>query len=302
MSNSFKATNEQIESIIHYYNADKINIKNDIFLFQAKAIDFSVSIYKNGTVFFQGKEAEKEFLKWNPNDLDLKNKTEKKMEMNHIGSDEVGCGDYFGPVVVCAALVKKEDYPYLYEIGIQDSKQLTDIKIQNLALLLQKRVQYVSFVLSTKKYNELHEKGYNLNKIKAYLHNFVLYKLAEKTQFKGEMIVDQFCSEKLYYHYLNDFHPNEIQYHLHFTPKAENKYLAVACASILARDLFIKEMQKLENEIGYSPIYYGAGHKVDELATKIVIEKGTQYLKKYVKFHYKNTEKVLQNLNEKKYF
>ncbi len=305
MSNSFKATKEQVERIIDYYQNDKIEIQNDSFLFRAARKDFNVNIYKTGTVLFQGENAESEYKKWisffdnaNINNMELK----EKENIEHIGSDEVGCGDYFGPIVVCATYVKKEDVSFLMDIGVKDSKQLTDKDIEIIAPLIKKKVQYASFILTPKKYNELHEKGYNLNKIKAYLHNFVLFHLVKETKFSGKIVVDQFCSEDLYYHYLWDYHPDEIQRNIFFTPKAENKYLAVACASILARNIFIQEIRKIKKQIGCSTLYLGANQKVDELALKIAEEKGIDYLKQFVKFHYKNTEKILEELNRKNNF
>ena len=75
--------------------------------------------------------------------------------------------------------------------------------------------------------------------------------------------------------------------------KAENKYIAVACASIVARETFLKEIDKMSEELGYK-IILGASNKVDELAKKILDEKGMDYLKQYIKFHFKNTQKILE--------
>ena len=105
--------------------------------------------------------------------------------------------------------------------------------------------------------------------------------------------MDQFCSEDLYYNYLRDYKNENIVKNITFKTKAESKYLAVACASIVARDIFINEIEKLKEETGYN-ILLGADSKVDDLARKIYEEKGLDFLKNIVKFHFKNTEKILK--------
>lgn len=286
MNNSFKATNEQVNQIKEHYKDYQIENDNPMFLFKAKTNNFSVFIYNNNTVLFQGKDASNEYIKWYM--------SEDEEVIDHVGSDEVGVGDYFGPIVVTASLVKKEDYEYLKFVGVRDSKQLSDKDILEIAPMIIPKIKSVTFVLSNNKYNEIHtDKDFNLNKIKAYLHNFVLYKLVHKEKFDGKIIIDQFCSEDLYYSYLRDYKTNDIQTNIYFTIKAENKYLAVACSSIIARYTFLKEIEKLEQEIGYK-IPLGASSEVDKLGKRIVDEKGIGFLKNYVKFHFKNTEKILE--------
>lgn len=305
MSNSFKTNENQLKELIEYYNEyQDLNVLNESILFKAKTDTFSVIIYKTLTVLFQGKDAQIEFNRWNDNqqlelELDLeKNKNGDEIVedfIDHIGSDEVGCGDYFGPVVVCCAYVKKENYEYLKSIGIKDSKQLSDEKIIQLADKIIKKIPVAYFVLSNKKYNEMIEKGFNLNKIKAYLHNHVLYNLVKTHKFDGKIVLDQFCNETLYYQYLKEL-KNNIQSGIHFTTKAENKYIAVACASIVARYIFLEKIKEIENEIG-EKIILGANENVNLLAKKIYENKGMDYLSLYVKKHFKNTNKILQETN-----
>ena len=198
-------------------------------------------------------------------------------------------------MVVCCAYVKKENYEYLKSIGIKDSKQLSDEKIIQLADKIIKKIPVAYFVLSNKKYNEMIEKGFNLNKIKAYLHNHVLYNLVKTHKFDGKIVLDQFCNETLYYQYLKEL-KNNIQSGIHFTTKAENKYIAVACASIVARYIFLEKIKEIENEIG-EKIILGANENVNLLAKKIYENKGMDYLSLYVKKHFKNTNKILQETN-----
>lgn len=299
MANSFKANQETIAKIIEYYkDLQDENITSNISIyFKASCKDFTVLIYSTGTVLFQGKKAKEELARWTVLDeeqlsFNLEYEQIVDDEVDHIGSDEVGCGDYFGPIVVTSAFVNKENYHYLVDIGVKDSKKLTDEKIKELANLIKDKVTSVTFVLSNEKYNEIYgNNSYNLNKVKAYLHNFVLHKLTSKLDFNGPVIVDQFCEKNTYFNYLKDYKTNEIQQGITFTTKAESKYIAVACASILARNRFIEEIEKIRNETGYD-IPLGASDRVDQVAKQILEEKGMDYLSKYVKLHFKNTNKI----------
>ena len=190
----------------------------------------------------------------------------------------------------CLHYVKKENYEFLKSIGVKDSKQLSDATIIQLAKKIIDTIPVAYFVLSNKKYNEMVEKGFNLNKIKSYLHNYVLYNLVKKYNFNGKIVIDQFCSEELYYSYLSEL-KNDIQKGIHFTTKAENKYIAVACASIVARYIFLEKINEIEKIIN-EKIILGASEKVDLLAKKIYEEKGLEYLSNYVKIHFKNTNKI----------
>lgn len=299
MANSFKADISTIEKIIEYYKDLQDETVNTNIYFKASCKQFSVIIYSNNTVLFQGKNAKDELARWTVLDdeqlsINLEYEEVIDDEVDHIGSDEVGCGDYFGPVVVTSCFVKKENYHYLVDIGVKDSKKLSDEKVRELAKLIKDKVQSATFVLTNKKYNEIHSNNvYNLNKIKAYLHNFVLHKLTSKLDFKGRVVIDKFCEENKYFNYLKDYKTKDIQKDITFTIKAESKYIAVACASIIARDTFLNEIDKIKQETGYN-IILGASSEVDKLAKQILDEKGMDYLSNYVKLHFKNTEKIKQ--------
>ena len=136
MSNSFKADLNQVKQIIEYYSDHQKEVNQTNIYFKASTDDFSVLIYSNLTVLFQGKKATEEYRKWN--------KIEESESINldtHMGSDEVGCGDYFGPIVVSAALVEKDDIQYLLDIGVKDSKQLNDAKIKEIAPLIISKIK-----------------------------------------------------------------------------------------------------------------------------------------------------------------
>ncbi len=285
-SYSFKADEAKVEKIVQFYDYCRVTSNNPTILFRAATKDFTIQIYTNHTVLIQGSKAVNEYAIW---------QTSQDC-FSHIGSDEVGTGDYFGPVVVASCLVRSEDYPLLFQLGVKDSKQLNDATIRQIAPILEKKLKAKVSILNNTKYNQIyHSDKYNMNKMKAYLHNFLITRLKDETKFEGPIIIDQFCDEELYFRYLKDYKSTAITHSVSFYIKAENKFLAVACASIIARYEFLKQLDKMEKVL-QRPILKGASSDVDHLAIAIAKEKGIDYLKDYVKFNFANTKKVLKAL------
>ena len=181
-------------------------------VFQADEADTVVTLYQSGKAVFQGISADIDANIWieterhlNP-DKNVKYKvagTDKPKEKkainfnanlyncNAIGSDEVGTGDFFGPVVVAAAYVTKKDIPFLEELKVKDSKKLTDEQILKIVPQIIKRIPYSCMILSNKEYNTMYSQHTNLNVIKAVLHNKVLLDLASKYKNYDYIIVDE---------------------------------------------------------------------------------------------------------------
>ncbi len=173
------------EKMIKYYEDMKKDKVIPYVVFQAVDNDTVITMYESGKVMFQGKSADVDASMWIEMDgaekIVKERKEKDKADMKYyntssIGSDEVGTGDYFGPIVVTASLVKKEDIPYLEELGIKDSKKLTDDKILEIAPKVAKRIKYKSIILTNSEYNQKY-KDNNMNKIKAIMHNkaFILF-------------------------------------------------------------------------------------------------------------------------------
>lgn len=284
---------------------------------QAKDGDTVITLYESGKVVFQGKDADLSSDFWistekiNSGKVDVKNsetKTKKdKLEKNEyinprvynstaIGSDEVGTGDYFGPIVVTAAYIKKEDIPFLEELGIKDSKKLTDNQILELVPKFIKKIQYESMILSNKEYNDFYSTDINMNKIKAILHNKVLYKLSNKVNDYEYIIVDQFAEPYVYFNYLKN--TSNIVKNITFLTKGESKHLAVACASLISRYIFITEFDKLSKSLNIE-LPKGASDQVDNIGATIVKNYGIDKLKDIAKLNFKNTEKINNIINEK---
>ena len=151
------------------------------------------------------------------------------------------------------------------------------------------KIPYSSYILNNTDYNKVHNESINMNKIKAILHNKVLLSMVNKNLPYEKIVVDQFTPPAKYYEYLSDVKDKVIN--IIFTPKAEEQCLSVACASIISRYIFLKTMHDISTELGID-IPKGAGTLVDEVASKLVQEKGFDILTKYAKLNFKNTEKV----------
>ena len=282
--------------------------------FQADDGDTVVTLYTSGKAVFQGNDADLSSEYWietekinsgtavvtNSNDKSkktLKSNIKKEENIYHnvnsVGSDEVGTGDYFGPIVVTSAYVTKDDVNYLDSLGVMDSKKISDDKIKEIAPLIAKRIKYKSLILNNNDYNKFHSKEYNMNKIKAILHNKVLYQMINEEKPKYDyIIVDEFAKENRYYDYIKDS-PN-IQKDITFMTKAEDKCLSVACASIISRYLFLKEFDKLSDSL-HLPLPKGASSSVDEMGKEIVEKYGKEKLYECAKLNFMNTERILRN-------
>ncbi len=304
----FKVSDNIKNKMIDHYK-DMVTGKPPYSIFQVKDYDCVITLYESGKVMFQGIGADIEANMWkdlemhfnNRNiDNEIKEKDDKVNDKTYyyydaIGSDEVGTGDYFGPIIVTATLVKKETRKLLEDLKIMDSKKMTDDKILRCAPILMNKIPYVTFTLTNSKFNELTSKGFNMNKIKAILHNKVLYELSNKEKDNyHKIIIDQFTSPRSYFTYLKQENITEKVTKITFLTKGESKHLSVAAASVISRYLFLQEMDKLSKKYNVN-ILKGASDKVDEVAREIVKKYGKDELYKIAKINFKNTEKALKN-------
>ena len=308
MTISFKISDNTKEKMIEHYKYMTRPKTPQYAIFQADDADTVITLYESGKVVFQGISADIDANIWRETEIMLngkapeeKEKKEKKEDndktdyyfINSIGSDEVGTGDYFGPIVVCASYVNKKDISFLEDLGVRDSKKITDEKILKIAPDIMKRIPYSAYILKNTEYNTLQEKGYNMNKIKSILHNKVLLSLMKKDNYITDMVViDQFTSPRSYYSFLKG--EDNVFRKITFTTKAEDKCLSVACSSIISRYIFLKECEELGNKLG-SFVPKGASTMVDDYGKKIVNKFGKDILREVAKLNFKNTEKILNN-------
>lgn len=212
----------------------------------------------------------------------------------HIGTDESGKGDYFGPMVVAAVLLDSVTWSKLDALGVKDSKLFSDRRCRDLAMRIREMChgKYEEVEISPKRYNELYasfrRERKNLNHLLAWGHARAIESLLERFSCT-HAVADQFGDERYIRSRLM-----EKGKHLHLiqVPKGE-RYLAVAAASILARDRFIARMHKLSHDYGFE-LPKGASETVVIAGRRIVKEKGEEELGKVAKLHHKTTNKILE--------
>lgn len=280
MSNfSIKLSEEKIKVLkdtFKDYIKDNKNEYVDTFI---QRDDLTITIYKSQKVVFQGNDA---FFYASAY---LENKANRQ-----AGSDEVGTGDVFGPIVVCSAIIEENDYDYLNEKRITDSKQLNDQYIKSIGKELMSKFKHSLLILDNGTYNKVHETD-NLNAIKAKMHNKAYLNLIDKGyDIPKAAYVDQFCSEDDYYRYL--VNEKDVYHNLIFETKAEEKYPAVAVASIISRYAFLEYMDKLEEKYkmrfqkGSSDL-----ESIDKTIQLFISKYGKDKLKYVGKLHFKNFDK-----------
>ena len=293
-----KVSDTTREKLIKFYEGKKRDKVIPYVVFQAQDEDTVITLYESGKVMFQGTSADVDADMWREIDgqtkIDkkkIKEEEKKYYYSSTVGSDEVGTGDYFGPIIVSSAYVTKDQIELIEKLGIKDSKKLDDDKILKIAPQLIKNIKYKSLIMTNKEYNEKYSSSYNINKIKAIMHNKVLYRIIQEENPEYDyIIVDEFAREKRYYEYL-DGNPT-IQKGITFMTKAEDKNLAVACASVISRYIFLKEFDKMCDEI-HIPLPKGAGKDVDNIGKEVVEKYGKEKLKEIAKTNFKNTERIL---------
>lgn len=278
-------------------------------IFQADTGDTIVTLYESGKAMFQGVSADIEAGMWESIGKDKENidyfidreeVKEKKEEttipidISSVGSDEVGTGDYYGPIVVTASYVNKDDIPFLTELGVKDSKKLSDEQILKIVPKIIKRIKYKTIMLSNKEYNKNYGKDMNMNKIKAVLHNKVLTEMVKDNEY-DYIVVDQFEPELSYYKHLSEV-PSPLK-GITFITKAEDKCLSVACSSLISRYIFVKEIDKLGDKYGIF-LPKGANYYVEDVGIKLVEKYGVNVLKEVAKLNFSNTDRILKEVRK----
>lgn len=305
---------EQQQKVKTTYASNKVDRNAPGVVFAAKLPDVAVTVYKSGKVMFQGNGAEREAAKFgevavksgekqNSNQT-IKTKGDQLPDnfagMSVLGSDETGTGDYFGPITVAAVYVPRNKIELIQELGVKDSKMLTDTKMLEIAPSIKAACTHSILTLRNDKYNEIQSKGYSQGKIKALLHNqalkHVLNKMApEKPEY---ILIDQFAERNTYYKHIQS-QKEIVKEDVLFSTKAEQLHVSVAAASILARYAFLMEMDKLSKKAGVE-LQKGASGIVDKMAAQIWLKHGEEFLRSISKWHFANTEKARVLVNKKR--
>ena len=302
---------KEIEKVKAHYAQYKVERSAPGVLFAAKLHDTAITIYKSGKVMFQGNGASREVSLWGgisnaPKEKALSSATKGDTlppnfsSYSVIGSDETGTGDYFGPITVAACYVRSDQIEWVQELGVKDSKMLTDDVMRKMAPDLMATLTHSVLVLKNEKYNDIQSRGWSQGKIKALMHNQALKHVVNKMKPEKPafILIDQFAERGIYYNHIKG-EKEIVRENVLFSTKAEQLHVAVAAASIIARYAFLKEMDRL-SEIANTTIPKGASSKVDEIAAKIFLKHGETFLKSITKWHFANTQKAIKIANKKR--
>lgn len=282
-------------------------------------MDCKITIYKTQKCVIQGKNAQKLMFKYfaeylnqvkKINDVNDNFDYEKEnFTQNIIGSDEVGVGDYFGGLVVCAVFLTPETAKKAESIGVKDSKKISDEKIINIAEKLMKFVRYQISELTPRNYNDLFYSYKNSHVLKTILHYSVIEKLVNDLEkeniYAKKLVIDQYATPEKFDEYLiKAYTHNKLHQPFHFYTKAENKYLAVACASIIARYIFLKQIKKMSNKLNIAIPLGAWNDNIESTAFKLIsnhkynIAEIDDILTDNVKKHFINTDKILKKFSD----
>lgn len=287
-SYSGKIDKSQVLELEKYFEADgALFLKPQYTIYQARIMDSVITFYESGKFVIQGKNTDKILEKYF--NLESSENSQDKLAniaYPHIGIDESGKGDFFGPLVIAGVLLNEEDAKYCEELGIKDSKKLDDKKILALADEIKNKFIHNIVTIGNTRYNELYTKFKNLNRLLAWGHSTVLENILEKKECEIA-ISDKFGDEKFI---LSSLKEKGSKIKLIQETKAERD-MAVAAASIIARAEFVKNISKLgmKYEMNFPK---GASDKVIEAGYKFSDKYGAEELKHVAKLHFKTTQSL----------
>lgn len=214
-------------------------------------------------------------------------KRKLRTDSSWIGTDESGKGDYFGPLVIAGVYMDQRSWHKVKYLGIRDSKRISDNMIKKLDYQIRSHCLYSVVVIGPEKYNLLYGRMKNLNRILAWGHARVIENILLQVDC-SRVISDQFGDERYIKSALME---KGKKVNLKQIVRGERD-MAVASASIVARAEFLRRLEQLSEKAGFG-MPKGASTSVDEIAKKIVQEKGKENLARFAKLHFKNTGKVL---------
>lgn len=278
---SQKISEKEISLILKYLGEHLVKKITPSIKYFFKTKNYTITIYKNNTIFIQGSSFENVLKMISVKNYEEINIKSENSYLIKIGSDEVGTGDLFGGIVVCACRIINKDI--INKINIRDSKLINDNEIKEIYHKIKEHVEYEKYEISPIEYNRIYDRYRNLNVIKTIGHYQTIQSLQKSSY--DFALVDQYCSEKKFNEYLKILNLKKIV-KIKMETKAESKYIEVACASIIARYFFVEQIKKLSKEIGIR-LPLGSSNK----NIKTIVNKINQTDKsKFLKLHFKNSQ------------
>ena len=211
--------------------------------------------------------------------------------LSHIGCDETGSGDFFGPLCVVACYIDERDYDWLMSLNIRDPKLMTPQEVIDIAREIKDRLVYSLLILDNSHYNQMAAAGNNLANIKAKLYNQAVTNVMQKVAMKvDKKVVNQFVSPKTYYNYLK----NEVIVvkDLSFEQKGEEQYLAIMCSSILSKYAFYQYFNNMSRSLKMKLPRGNTSSVVDHVAITIAQKYGKKMLLKVTKTNMTNYKRI----------
>lgn len=262
-------------------------------VFAAKKKGVSCTLYTSGKLMVQGKEM-KEFIAYYLEPEILKNVSfsypETMVDSSpRIGIDEAGKGDFFGPLCIAGVFASEEGVKKLLDLGVRDSKQMSDKVITTLASEIRPLFPHSIVRLPPKTYNNLYGKFRNLNSLLAWGHATAIEELVEKTRCE-KVVIDQFASEHVVE---NALKRKGLQLDLTQRHKGESDPV-VAAASILARAAFVEGIDRLSKQYEMT-LPKGASSHVIEAGKLLVAKEGAEVLELVGKLHFKTKDVILSD-------
>ena len=266
-------------------------------IFFAQKNKLSVAVYEKGPkVLAQGRGVE-EFVQFELEpkilgeaELGYEEVHSPKMFEPHFGVDESGKGDFFGPLVISGVYTDRGIARKLLDAGVLDSKRISsDARIRALADTIRKVSQGLveTVLIGPAKYNELYEKFSNLNRLLGWGHARVIENLLERKPACSRSLSDQFADARVIKESLLR-HARQIV--IEQRPRAESD-IAVAAASIIAREAFINWLERKGKELGVR-LQRGVSPGVKEVAKKLVDKKGPEALREVAKVHFRTAHQI----------
>lgn len=271
-------------------------------LYAAKKGKLNVSVYEKGPkVLIQGKETE-DFIRFilepeilGEAKLGYEEELDPEMFAPHFGIDESGKGDYFGPLVIAGVYTDAPVVRSLKAAGVMDSKRISSSKrIRDLAEKIRNipGIAVSVVAIGPERYNEMFSSFGNLNRLLAWGHAKVISNLAAQRPECPRALSDQFARPDVLARALKQ---QNVNIQLDQRTKGESD-IAVAAASILARERFVDWMDKTSAAGGVT-LPLGASSAVIEAARQIAAKHGNEALGKVAKLHFKTTASVTGDSN-----
>lgn len=296
---SLKLSNEQVDvlkNVLKEKGWKEQDINNEYVALRMGNENGSVcTLYTSMKVVFQGKEDFKDIVEKLEGNMGSVTGNDERFDISpHLGVDEVGKGDYFGPLVVVACFVDKAFLKRIKGLGIGDSKKISDGRIRSIYEDIRDYPYYYVSIVKPEQYNEGIKELKNVAILLAKEHSKVIEMGLGDLKSKGiectEVVIDQFSSKKS--RVVDELGPlgkdvKFVQFH-----KGEND-IAVACASVIARAIFLEQLDRMNDEY-YFTFPKGASNVISA-AREFVKKNGVDELEKVAKISFKTTKRVIQD-------